>query len=209
MSTPVRTAAPHTKATRDDWFAASLEELREHGVDHVRVQPLAARLGVARASFYWYFADHQQLLAALRDHWVATNTASLVQRAQRYAPTIAAAVLGVFECWADVRLFDPPLDTAMRDWARNDPEVAAAIAEADASRVVAMREMFTAQGFRSKEASVRARVLYYNQVGYYAVGMQETDAEHAASVAEYVHTLTGRRATRAELAAFTRFLANR
>lgn len=197
------------KVTRADWFAAALATLTDHGVDQVKVQPLAARLGVGRASFYWYFTDRQALLDALVHHWADTNTEPLVQRAGRNAPTIASAVLGVFECWADARLFDPRLDTAMRDWARNDAAVAAAVAAADATRVAAMRAMFTVHGFPPKEAEVRARVLYYHQVGYYAVGVQETDAQRASFVADYVVSLTGQRATRRELAGFTRFLAAR
>ncbi|MBK9970767.1 MAG: TetR/AcrR family transcriptional regulator [Acidimicrobiaceae bacterium] len=107
--------AAHTKATRADWLRAALDVFTSSGVEHVKVQPLAAQLGVGRASFYWYFTDRAALLDELQQVWAGTNTASIIDRSARPADTITAAVLGLFECWSDPSLFDPKLDTAMRD----------------------------------------------------------------------------------------------
>ena len=41
--------------------------LLESGVDSVRISPLAKKLGLSRTSFYWFFKDREELLAALVD----------------------------------------------------------------------------------------------------------------------------------------------
>ena len=60
-------AAP--KLTRDDWLDAAFAAVVEGGFDAVRVLTLAQRLGVTRGSFYWHFADHAELVAALLKRW--------------------------------------------------------------------------------------------------------------------------------------------
>ena len=36
----------HAKVSRDDWISAAMALLTEHGVDHVKVLPLAKQLGL-------------------------------------------------------------------------------------------------------------------------------------------------------------------
>ena len=38
--------------TRDDWISAALAALAEGGIEAVKVERLAARLGVSKGSFY-------------------------------------------------------------------------------------------------------------------------------------------------------------
>ena len=47
-------------------------------------------------------------------------------------------------------------------------------------------------GYQGKEANVRARVMYYHQVGYYAMGVRESQRERRALIPYYRKVLTGR-----------------
>ena len=47
-------------------------------------------------------------------------------------------------------------------------------------------------GFEADEAFVRARILYFGQVGYYALGIQETLRQRTAYIEQYFHGYTGR-----------------
>ena len=49
-------------------------------------------------------------------------------------------------------------------------------------------------GYRGKEANIRARVMYCQQVGYYAMGVQESQKERHALTPYYQKVLTGREA---------------
>ena len=195
----------HTKASRGDWIDAAIATLTDEGLDQVKVLPLAQRLGVSRSSFYWYFEDRQNLLDELLAIW-ATNTTSIVDRTLREAPTITVAVLGVFECWADQRLFNPGLDFAVRDWARRDTAVGAKVQRADQLRVDAIAEMFGAHGYARDDCIVRARLLYQGQVGYYAVGTNEPTEVRLEYLPYYLRALTGLEPTSEELTAFEDFL---
>jgi AcrR family transcriptional regulator len=62
---------------------SATELLVDGGIDHVRVDVVAKRIGVTRGSFYWHFADlasfHQQLI----DRWKATSTEEIIASIER------------------------------------------------------------------------------------------------------------------------------
>ncbi len=196
----------HTKVTRDDWISAALTALQHTPIDQLKVLTLATSLDVSRSSFYWYFPERGDLVNELLALW-ATNTASIIERCVRSAPTINAACLGVFECWADESLFDSSLDMSVRDWGRRDPKIAARVSGADRERQQALTTMFAQHGFNQSESLVRARLLYHSQVGYYAVGTDETMATRLSYVPDYLRAMTGEAPSQEELDAFQLFLA--
>ncbi len=199
-------AAPaHTKVTRDDWVTAALEALDEVAIDELKVLTLAQGLSLSRSSFYWYFEELPELQAELLARW-EVNTRSIVERTERHAPSINAACLGVFECWADESLYDARLDLAVRDWGRRDPDVAQRVQTADDQRVAAVAAMFSQHGFADADALVRARLLYHSQVGYYAVGTDEAMAIRLGYLPYYLRSMTGEEATTEELASFAEFV---
>ncbi len=201
MGDPARTV----NTSKADWFAIALDTLVSEGVERVKVLTLTEKLGASRSSFYWFFKNRDDLLAQLLALWEEKNTAAIVARAGRPAASITAAVLNVFECWIATEIFDVHLDQAVRDWARNDPKVAAAVKAADDARVEALRAMFQAQGYPPGEDFIRARVLYLTQIGYYAVGAAEKMETRLAYVQHYLMALTGRHASEEELARFIAF----
>lgn len=200
----VKKQGPHgnVKATREDWLRVSLDALVSEGVESVRVLTLAQRLDVSRSSFYWYFRSRQDLLDQLLDHWRNTNTRFIIERALRPAPTVTQAVINVFECWVDEALFDQRLDFAIRAWARQSGAVRHIIDEADDARVAAIRDMFVRHGYTAQDAFVRARVLYYMQIGYYALELSEPLESRLALLPDYLRSFTGREPVAAEMAAF-------
>jgi AcrR family transcriptional regulator len=200
-----RSAPPHAKASRAEWIAAGRSALTEQPIEQLKVLGLADRLGVARSSFYWYFADRQGFLDALLDEWRG-NTRSIVERAARDAPTITSACLGVFECWADPALFDETLDRAVREWGRRDPEVGPTVRAADAERVDAVAAMFRRHGYAPTDAAVRARLLYHSQVGYQTVEVREPLETRFGLLPSYLLAMTGVTAADHELAGFEAFV---
>ncbi|HEX9859216.1 MAG TPA: TetR/AcrR family transcriptional regulator [Paracoccaceae bacterium] len=189
---------------RDDWANAAFDILLTQGVEQVKVLTLAQRLGCSRSSFYWFFDDRQALLDCLLEIWAAKNTLAITQRAARPAVSITQAVLHVFECWTDARIFDARLDFAVREWARRTPAVRDAVQGADAARVRALTAMFARHGFAGTEALIRARTLYYTQIGYYALDVGDSDAQRAQYLAAYVKVFTGMEPAPAEAADFLR-----
>lgn len=182
----------NTKVTREDWLNVAMEVLIGDGVDQVKIAVIGERLQVSRSSFYWYFKDRQDLLDALLAHWEATNTAVIVDWAGKPAPTIGAAVCNVWRAMIDPVLFNNALDFAVRDWGRRAPPVKAIMDRSDAARIGALQAMYTRHGYETTEALVRARTLYYMQIGYNDADLHEPMAERTALVPHYILTFTGR-----------------
>ena len=182
----------NTKVTREDWLRVALDALISDGVDQVKVLTLGERLGVSRSSFYWYFRSRKHLLDQLLAHWKATNTAAIVRLAERPAPTIGAAVCNVFRAMIDPAHFNNPLDFAVRDWARRSGKVRAVLDQSDRTRIGAIAAMFERYGYEATEALVRARTLYYMQIGYNDADIHEPMEDRLKLVSYYLLTFTGR-----------------
>lgn len=195
-------AEPPVSTTREDWIDAAMTILVEQGAGEVKILTLAARLGCSRSNFYWFFKDRESLLDALLAHWQAKNTAAIVQRAEYPAERISQGVLNIFDCWANPALFDAPLDFAVREWSRRSDGVKAEVLRADEARLAAIAALFARFGATPGEAIVRARTLYFMQIGYYAVEVRETRGDRMALLSDYVLAFCGEAPHPADIAAF-------
>jgi AcrR family transcriptional regulator len=173
------------------WLGTAYETLIETGVDAVRILPLAQKLKLSRTSFYWFFKDRDELLAALLERWRAGNTGAIVRQSQAYAEGIAEAMLNVFDCWLDRSLFDSEFEFAVRSWGLQSAEVAAQVAAADAARIEALAAMFQRFGYSALEADVRARTVYLVQIGYISMKAAEPLAARMQRIPDYVEIFTG------------------
>jgi len=143
---------------RAQWLAAGLESLRKGGVGGVRVERLAAELGITKGSFYWHFRSRGELLEALLEHWSREMTDVEFERIQAMESDLAARLLALAEDVLEKGMgrYDP----AIRAWARTDRKVAAAVGQVDRRRVRALAGFFAQAGLRSSDARTRARVFY-------------------------------------------------
>ncbi len=190
---------PQTKVTREDWVDIALNTLIEEGIEQTKVMILAKKLGVSRASFYWYFEDKKDLLDELINIWRSTNTQSLIEQALKPASGIVESIANVFSCWMDVKSFNPRLDAAIRAWAHQDKAINQWIDDEDAKRLDAIKTMFTTHGYRAKEAFIRARVLYFMQIGYYALEIQESFDTRFSYFEPYIVSFTGVKPTKKQI----------
>ena len=181
----------HVKVTREDWLMVARDALVNHGVGEVKVLSLGTLLGVSRSSFYGYFKSRQDLLAALLADWEARNTQSILKNCALPTESICAAVCNFFRCFVIADVFDQRLDFAVREWSRRDASVRSRIDTADRARLAAVTQMFQRHGYAPEDAEVRARILYFMQLGYHALEVTEPMAERAARVRGYLIGFTG------------------
>jgi AcrR family transcriptional regulator len=192
----------NVKVTKQDWLNVAMDTLVSDGMEQVKVLTLAERLSVSRSSFYWYFKSRQDLLDALLDQWLATNTAALVAASQENAKTITQAVSNVFACFINPARFHNPLDFAIRDWARRSGKVRRVLDRSDTQRLDAITQMFMRFDYAPKDAAARARVLYYMQIGYTDAELQEPLEQRLQMVSHYLYVFTGKTAPEVEIAQF-------
>jgi AcrR family transcriptional regulator len=60
-----------------DWAAAALEALAGGGIGAIAVEPLAERLGTTKGSFYYHFANREELLRAALQLWEQQHTVAV------------------------------------------------------------------------------------------------------------------------------------
>ncbi len=208
---PYEQAVPpaHTKATRLDWLLAAQEMLLADGVESVKILTLAKRLGVARASFYWHFLNRTELLEALLERWRETNTQAITVQAGLPSASIFEGVIHIFECWVDRTLYEPRLDFAIREWARRSEEVRRQVDIADDTRVEAVKQLYLRHGYDEQDAFIRARVLYFMQIGYNALELGESIETRMGYIGDYLRCFTGREPSERETQQFIAILRAR
>ncbi len=175
-----------------DWLRAARDELIQNGILSVKVDRLARRLRVTRGSFYWHFKSHKDLLEQLLKSWVATNTAPF-KRVLDSGKDGEGKFQAVVDLWLSEEEYDPKFDTAVREWARVSPHVARVVRLADEERIAVLRQIFQELGYAGTDALVRARIAYFHQVGYYTLGIVESDAIRRKLRPCYSRALLGKR----------------
>jgi len=179
------------RISAETWVDTAKQTLIDEGVGGVKVDRLASRLGVTRGGFYHHFRDRDDLLEKLIDHWESSCRFLPDTGLGSSAADGAIWFEALFERLLEEDGYDPRFDLALRDWARIDQRAAWAIERSDRDRLGMLANGFKALGYGEEEARIRARVLYYHQIGYYAMGVREGNAERRRALALYNEILCG------------------
>lgn len=190
-----------SRLSRADWLAHALQTLVREGIDQVKIQSMARGLGVARSSFYWHFDSREALLDAMMEEWLQKNTGPIIERAMRPAADVNFALISVSECWLHPELFDPALDVAVRLWARRSDAVRATVLQADTMRIEALKTMFLRYGYEHTDALIRARTIYFTQIGQFTLEDIDPPPLREIHAVDYIRIFTGVPLTEAHLQA--------
>jgi AcrR family transcriptional regulator len=164
------------RLTRDDWLATARTSLIEGGIAALKIERLAAAMGVTIGSFYWHFTKRDDLLAALLDDWRTTNSASMIQAATRDDRSPSDRFDAFIRIWIEETGYSSAYDSAVREWGRSSETVRAAVREVDLTRIRLLRTIYSDLGYDDDRAEVRARIAYFHQVGFYALGLRDDEA---------------------------------
>ncbi len=189
--------------SREDWIVGGLRVLIDDGIEAVQITRLARDLEVTRGSFYWHFKSRKELLTALLEEWSARNTGVMVD-VLKSANTLDDGVLDLFSVWVGHSRFSFELDQAIRDWGRRDEVVREILSKEDDDRVNAIAAFYERHGFAHPESFIRARVIYFTQLSYYALDISEPMDKRVSYLAAYFQCFTGRDIDEAVAAEFTR-----
>lgn len=178
------------KLSTDDWLKVARETLIREGIDAVKIDRLAKACGVTRGGFYWRFRSRDDLLDQLLKDWRTNNTTPFLA-ALSGSGTPGERYEALIRLWIDEHDFNPDYDKAVRNWAASSPKVAAVVHTVDDIRMDALRRLFLDAGYEEDEALARARITYFHQVGYYALGLEEAQPTRIGLIDIYYRILTG------------------
>ena len=160
---PYRLAVVATaKTLPGDWIRAGLSALTEGGPDAVRVEQLAARLGVTKGGFYWHFRGRQDFLSAMLDAWEHTVVEAVISEVEQDGGTPRERLQQLFGL-ARVSFTTAEglgAELAIREWSRRDPTVAARVRRIDERRMSYLRELFGELCGDEEEAEARCLQVY-------------------------------------------------
>ncbi|AHD03624.1 TetR/AcrR family transcriptional regulator [Leisingera methylohalidivorans] len=189
MGTAKKTDRKETPLEKADWVAAARSILVSDGISGLSLRRLAAELDATTGAFYWLFSNLDELLQALREDWVTSNSAVFNRVFDDPKRDCRRKYLGYVRVLLSETDYDPKYDNAIRDWAHSCPATAEVLKKVDARRIGQLEEMFNDFGFQGRAARVRALTTYFHQSGYYRMGVTESLEERLANVPYYAEIL--------------------
>ena len=190
---------------RFDWLSTALDIFVSEGIEAVRITRLAEDLGVTRGSFYWHFQNREDLINSLVSYWKDKNTVAVTE-SMAAATSLADGIFRFFEICIDDSLFDPRLDLALREWARRSSAIHQLVEGEDEARLEALSGFFERSDYPLPQALIRARVLYYSQIGFYALGTNESLETRLGYTEAYFEVFTGQTLSALEAGKFRRYI---
>ncbi|WP_051571320.1 TetR/AcrR family transcriptional regulator [Cryptosporangium arvum] len=151
-----------TRLSADDWAAEALTVLGEKGLTGVAVEPIAARLGATKGSFYWHFANRNALVEAALARWeqvtegIVTAMDEEPDPKRRLRRLFRHVVTGATSNGVELAL----LGTA------DDPRVAPVLRRVTQRRLRYVADTFAAIGFDERAARQRAVLAYTAYLGH-------------------------------------------
>lgn len=130
------------RTPRDAWVEAALRALATGGPDGVRVEALAAQLGVTKGGFYWHFKDRAALLEETLDSWEKSVVGDIIVQVESEPGDSRAKLQRLFELASTGPRELLRVELALREWSRRDELVAARLRRVDNRRMEYMRELF-------------------------------------------------------------------
>jgi AcrR family transcriptional regulator len=162
----------NVRTPRGAWVEAALKALGAGGPDAVRVEALAASLGVSKGGFYWHFADRQALLGEMLDTWEKDVVGDVIVRVESGPADARAKLQQLFELAPSV---DFAVELALRDWARRDRDVAARLRRIDTRRMEYLRLLFGQFCADEDEVEVRSMLAFSLFIGSYFIAVEHGD----------------------------------
>lgn len=175
-----------SKTLRGEWVDAALSALADGGPVAVRVEVVAAALGVTKGGFYGHFTGRPALLEAVLEAWESRCTREIIARAGFEGdPRERLRLVGQQTSSDDLLR----IDLAIRSWARTDPAVAERLRRIDNERMAFLRATFGAFVSDPREVEARSTLAFTMVIGRHFLNTDHpgyTTPEVLALVGDYL-----------------------
>ena len=173
------------------WIEAGLRELGRSGIEGVRVEVLAERIGITKGGFYRRFKDRRALLDAMLETWARGRIASIREHGARGSATPRERVEAMIKIYAGpVNAEGMAIELAIRQWARSDRATTAVVASVDTARMKVAENIYRDMGLTPKKARAGAVLLYSFVFGQSLILLDQSSRERASLTAACTEVLT-------------------
>jgi AcrR family transcriptional regulator len=129
------------RTPRAAWIEVALQALAAGGPEAIRVEALAARLGVSKGGFYWQFKDRGALVEEMLDAWEQSVVGDVIAEVESESEDPREKLQRLFELASSATDL-LPVELALRDWSRRDKGVATRLHRVDNQRMEYLRSLF-------------------------------------------------------------------
>ena len=145
---------------------AALLAIAKGGTAAAAVEPLAARLGATKGSFYWHFRNRGELIAEALALWERESTDRIIAEQEQVEDPVERLRLTLKAAMEDEADEDGAIDAALLAGAA-DPLVAETIRRVQRKRLGFLERCFRDMGLPPTESRQRARIGYSVYLGWY------------------------------------------
>jgi AcrR family transcriptional regulator len=148
--------ANRKRITRDQWLSTGLKLIALSGVNGLKVELLARKLGVAKSGFYWHFTDRDTYLEELVEYWFHETTEIVANNplVQEMPPRDRLLTVMTMVYNYDLSEFD----LAMRAWSYTNPAIKARVRRAIKTRMDFVRQALADLGFEGSDLEMRVQL---------------------------------------------------
>ena len=143
------------RLSRDDWLEKSLEVLVAEGPSHLRIEDIAAALGVTKGSFYHHFSDRSEFVNQIVRYWDEKYTREISKDVDLNWGDARDQLWQLMKIVIDTGASQ--YDVAIRAWAAREKGLLPFVEKAMQYRLDFVRSLFSKAGFRGVELDVRTR----------------------------------------------------
>jgi len=175
----------------DMWIEAALKELGRGGVEGVRVEVLAERLGITKGGFYRRFKDRRALLEAVLATWTRGRVAAVEAQTRLAGESARERLKSVIRLYSErLNPEGMAIELAIRQWARSDQAALAAVASVDAARLNNVADLYRELGLAPADAQARAVLFYSFIFGQSLLVLEQAPRKRASMTAACAEFLT-------------------
>ena len=148
--------------SRRDWAEAALEALAQEGLPGVAIDPLARRLKATKGSFYWHFAERDDLIAATLELWEKRDTDEVIAMVERISDPVDRLEWLARFAFGEAARGDADAGLLA---AASDPRVQPVLKRVTQKRIGFVQRLYRDLGLAAEEAARHARITYALYVG--------------------------------------------
>ena len=148
--------AKKKRVSKGEWLDMALEILTQEGIEEVRIEKLAARLGISKSGFYWHFSDRDDLYRQLLKAWEHEMTKVITENPEINLGPVEKRLENIMTIISGYEL--GRADASIFVWSQRDEQVLGVMHRVNKERLGFLRGLFEELGFEGDELDMRTQL---------------------------------------------------
>lgn len=149
--------------TKEDWIKVGFDILINEGINGVRIEVMARKLGVTKGGFYGYFPNRDTFLQAMLEDWEVSHSSEIFDYVNNLTGNLSVKLQKLLYMVDDAN-YDA-IELSMYSWASHDPRAKKVIMRVVNERLKWLANLFLEGGFTEDEGEKRAHIVHQFMAG--------------------------------------------